>query len=866
MATRVAVEEPKITTPVLCVPHRRCIEADTSSTANSDLPHPPQTNAPTEILDEDRETPDAHVARDYRLIRLTGVHPFNVEAPLTALFDEGFVTSQELFYVRNHGAVPRVLDEDMPRWEISIEGLVDRPMVLSLQQIIANFEQITAPVTLVCAGNRRKEQNQVQKTNGFSWGAAGVSTSLFTGPLLAEVLKKAGPLRTAKYVCMEGADDLPNGKYGTSLKLSWVLDPDRLIMLAHTMNGEPLRPDHGRPLRVVVPGQIGGRSVKWLKRLILTKGPSENWYHVYDNRVLPTMVTPEMASKDPSWWRDERYAIYDLSVNSAIVYPAHGERLSIAAMKSYRARGYAYSGGGRRVTRVEISLDRGASWRLADIEYPEDKYRDTDETMYGGRIDMSQRETCFCWCLWSLDVPVSDIDRSNDILLRAMDESMNLQPRDMYWSVLGMMNNPWYRVAIARENGTLRFEHPTQPATQPGGWMERVKKAGGNLLNGHWGEQVAGEAPRAVTEAVEVEMKKDGLVRTIELEELKRHASGDQPWFVVRGEVYDGTSFLQAHPGGAQSIVSAAGTDVADEFLAIHSDTAKGMMTEYHIGTLDPASRDALGSVVIEELPPSREVFLHPRVWTKAVLLRKEIISWDTRKFTFKLDHGQQALGVPAGQHLMIRMVHPSSKELLLRAYTPLSETNARGEVALLVKIYFSTETFLGGAMTTALEDLPMGSVIDFKGPIGNFEYLGRGQVSIGGIGRQVRSFCMICGGSGITPIFQVYRAVMQDPEDRTVCVVLDGNRWLEDILCKDELDQLTSGHSSSRGKVVHTLTKPPEDWTGCKGRISEELVREHAVPDDDTLVLICGPPAMEESLHQILLKYGWKDPSLVFF
>lgn len=65
------------------------------------------------------------------------------------------------------------------------------------------------------------------------------------------------------------------------------MDPNRGIMLAHGMNGEPLRLDHGKPLRAVVPGQIGGRSVKWLKRLIVTEGPSENWYHIYDNRVLP---------------------------------------------------------------------------------------------------------------------------------------------------------------------------------------------------------------------------------------------------------------------------------------------------------------------------------------------------------------------------------------------------------------------------------------------------------------------------------------------------------------------------------------------------------------------------------------------------
>lgn len=83
------------------------------------------------------------------------------------------------------------------------------------------------------------------------------------------------------------ADPQPNGYYGTSVKMNWVMDPNRGIMLAHGMNGEPLRPDHGKPLRAVIPGQIGGRSVKWLKKLIITEEPSDNWYHIYDNRVLP---------------------------------------------------------------------------------------------------------------------------------------------------------------------------------------------------------------------------------------------------------------------------------------------------------------------------------------------------------------------------------------------------------------------------------------------------------------------------------------------------------------------------------------------------------------------------------------------------
>lgn len=89
-----------------------------------------------------------------------------------------------------------------------MSSLVENPFTITLHDLIQDFEQVTLPITLVCAGNRRKEQNTVRKTKGFSWGSAGLSTALFTGTLLADVLKKARPLRGAKYLCMEGADKL----------------------------------------------------------------------------------------------------------------------------------------------------------------------------------------------------------------------------------------------------------------------------------------------------------------------------------------------------------------------------------------------------------------------------------------------------------------------------------------------------------------------------------------------------------------------------------------------------------------------------------------------------------------------------------
>ena len=641
-------------------------------------------------------------------------------------------------------------------------------------------------------------------------------------------------------------------------------------MLAHKMNGEMLRPDHGKPLRAIIPGQIGGRSVKWLKKLIVTPAPSDNWYHIYDNRVLPTMVSPDESANNPKWWHDDRYAIYDLSTNSAIAYPAHEEQVCLkAGPERYRVKGYAYGGGGRRVTRVEISIDKGRTWRLADIDYAEDRYRGAEQTLFGGRLDMSWRESCFCWCHWSSDIPTVELANAKDIVVRAMDESMNLQPKDMYWSVLGMMNNPWFRVTISKEGDYLRFEHPTQPALMPGGWMERVKNAGGNLTNGHWGEKLAGEEEKVVVheQAKEIPMTKAGLNNEITIDELRKHDGEHDPWFVINGEVYSGLSFMKEHPGGAQSIISAAGLDTSDEFMAIHSETAKGMMPSYHLGTLSDSAKLALSEPASETASNDpRPTFLNSRAWTKAALHSKRAISADTTIFTFALEHAEQTLGLPIGQHLMIRLRDPVDREAVIRSYTPISEITRKGYLDVLIKLYLSSDSkHPGGKMSKAMASLPIGHGVDFKGPVGKFEYIGRGRCAVNGVEKKVKKFAMICGGSGITPIFQVFRAVMRDKDDPTTCTVLNGNRLIEDILCKEDLDALLLGNED-RGQVIHTLTKAANGWTGLTGRIDAELVRKHCHTHEETMVLICGPEALEKSVHKALKMQGWADEQILFF
>ena len=788
--------------------------------------------------------------------------------------------------MRNHGPVPNYDALNILDWSISIEGLVETPLTVTLGDIMTKFQQVTLPLTLVCAGNRRKEQNIVQKTNGFSWGAGGVSTALFTGVLLAKVLELSRPTSSAKYLCMEGADSLPHGNYGTSIRLSLAMNPASAIMLAYMMDGEMLTPDHGRPLRAVVPGQIGGRSVKWLKRLIVTETPSENWYHLNDNKVLPTTITPEVAAEKPSWWAGDRYAIFSFNVNSAILKPAHDEVLTIMNQDDYAFQGYAYSGGGRRVTRVELSIDDGKSWILATIQYDEDRYRNLPKgtVIYGGLVDIPDPEACYCWCLWTVTVSTDLLSQSAAVLVRAMDDSMLVQPRvsihvgilvlnfkDIYWNVLGMMNNPWYRVVIHKEGDALRFEHPTQPGVLDGGWMSRTKKAGGDLMDGRWGDSGVSNQTAIKLREEPVQMTNSSVNRVMSRSEIESCNPTSEALFILDGHVYDGTPFLKDHPGGEQSIILAAGTDVTDDFLAIHSDRAKKMMHKYQVGVLE-ASQLATNTGQIT--PSNVDVsctFLDQKLWKSSRLMEMNTASSDSRQLILSLASKDQPVGLPCGQHILLKLEHKSSKQTTIRAYTPVSRSHIKGKIELLVKLYPFVEgkdSQVNGKMSEAIRHLQINDEIMVKGPLGEFQYLGKGRVHWKGTTRTISKFVMVSAGSGITPIFNILQEVILDEADPTSCNIFYGNRTEHDILLEQELSDL-SNLRPDRCQIIHTISQPSALWTGRRGRLSKEMLSEYLpFPQKsktaETLILCCGPPALEAMVRKTCDDPGW--PDLVFF
>jgi nitrate reductase (NAD(P)H) len=234
----------------------------------------------TSIDGVDAQTPDNWIARSPHMIRRTGQHPMNSEAELSVLYDAGLITPNRLHYVRNHGAVPRLY------WEEHILDVCDGALRLRMEDLRSgNWESVNIPVLIACDGNRRGELNRIRKSKGFDWGPGAIGCAYWRGVRVADVLQSAGvevkPGHVRRWVNFAGADDPSEGKYETCFPLEYIMDPTNDVLLAYEMNDQPLPPDHGFPVRLVVPGYVGGRSVKWLAKIWVSDKENDSYYHIW---------------------------------------------------------------------------------------------------------------------------------------------------------------------------------------------------------------------------------------------------------------------------------------------------------------------------------------------------------------------------------------------------------------------------------------------------------------------------------------------------------------------------------------------------------------------------------------------------------
>ena len=344
--------------------------------------------------------------------------PYNAEPPLDRLRASA-VTAQADFYVRSHGTIPK-LDESTHK--LVVGGRVQTRLDLSMADLRARFPQHTVTAVMQCAGNRRADMQVVRPTSGDPWAPGAIGNATWTGVALADVLGAAGAdTDLGLHVAFEACDEIEmpeEGRFtfGVSIPMPKALSPE--VLLAWAMNGEALAPEHGFPLRLVVPGFAGVRSPKWLTGITVQGTPSDNHMQQRDYKLLPSDVTEETVN-----WA-EGVTIYDMPLNAAICEP--GPRAELKAGRT-ALRGYAIATA-REVVRVDVSIDGGRLWRQADLE--------------------PNPGAPWSWTFWSatVDLPKGE----HELAVRAWDSAGQTQPAlaDNIWNFKGYLSAAWHRVRV----------------------------------------------------------------------------------------------------------------------------------------------------------------------------------------------------------------------------------------------------------------------------------------------------------------------------------------------------------------------------------------------------------------------------------
>lgn len=348
------------------------------------------------------------------------VEPYNAE-PVPAALADGALTGEDTFYSRNHGPIP---DIDPARWRLTVADGHGASRSFSLDELRQEFDEISVVATLQCAGNRRAGLMAVREIPGEDpWTQCATSTARWNGVSLADLLRSCGVREdTPGHVEFVGPDvsDLatPPQRYGSSIELAKAMSAETL--LAWGMNGQPLPQVHGGPVRVVVPGYIGARSVKWVDEITVRDSPSDNWFQRVAYRVLPVDADPDSAGPG------DGISLSSVALNCDFLYP---DPTTTVDRDEVRVGGYAFAGDDRAVSRVQVSIDDGDTWVEADL---------------------AESQGPWAWRHWSAVVPLDAPEV--ELCVRAWDGAAATQPASAaeLWNPKGYANNSWGRLTVRR--------------------------------------------------------------------------------------------------------------------------------------------------------------------------------------------------------------------------------------------------------------------------------------------------------------------------------------------------------------------------------------------------------------------------------
>jgi sulfite oxidase len=332
-----------------------------------------------------------------------------------------FVTPANDFFIRSHAPTPRV---DRDTWRLEVTGLVERPAVFSFEELFREFPRHEVTATMVCAGLRRDEFLSIGPLPGeLPWGPEPASNGAWAGVRLRDVLQRVGVEKSAKYVEFIGLDQVErHGEtfgFGGSIDLKKALGAE--VLLASELNGAPLPLDHGFPVRAVVPGWIGARSVKWLGKIVLSERPSRNYFQTKAYRFQRTT--------NPNDIRDVTHGseLNVLPLNAVILSPTRDE---VIPSGTVMVRGWAMGSAGRQLRSIEVSANAGRDWSPARTSRPPAEWS---------------------WTFWEAELNLAP--GRHVLAARASDCSGERQPAavgDM-WNVKGYMNNAWHLIPVRAE-------------------------------------------------------------------------------------------------------------------------------------------------------------------------------------------------------------------------------------------------------------------------------------------------------------------------------------------------------------------------------------------------------------------------------
>ncbi|MEM7524451.1 MAG: sulfite dehydrogenase [Pseudomonadota bacterium] len=257
---------------------------------------------------------------------------------------DGIITPNGLCFERHHSGVAEV---DPAAYRLMINGLVERPLVFTLQDLM-RFPRVNRIHFLECAANSGMEWRGAQ-LNGCQFTHGMIHNVMYTGVRLADILNEAGVKAAGEWILPEGADASAMTR---SIPLEKALDD---CIVAFKMNGEMLRPEQGYPVRLVVPGWEGNMWIKWLRRIEIGDQP---WHHREETSKYTDLLA-DGAARRFTWEMDAKSVITNPSPQAPII---HGPGPTVLT-------GVAWSGRGA-IPRVDVSLDGGVNWRAARMDGP----------------------------------------------------------------------------------------------------------------------------------------------------------------------------------------------------------------------------------------------------------------------------------------------------------------------------------------------------------------------------------------------------------------------------------------------------------------------------------------------------------------